>query len=76
MIATDEELQKARDWWRNLSNNQMNEFWKKHFPNYSWEVVRTKYNIHKMWENEGKPPPQELIPVDPRFLDPRFYPNH
>lgn len=49
----------ALAWWRNLSLNQMKELERKYeeFPNPG---SRT---IHQMWESEGKPQPQALIPV-------------
>lgn len=52
---------KAVKWWRNLSINQMKELEKKHFPH---RISGTHDGmILEMWNKEGKPEPQALIPV-------------
>lgn len=51
-------------WWRNLSNNQMNAVRRKYAPNISYEVFTQGYKwIEDAWTAEGRPEPQELIPV-------------
>ncbi len=60
MTTPKEMLIQAEKWWRNLSNNQMREMQRKHFPNYTFIHA---YMIHEMWTNEGEPEPQTLIPV-------------
>ena len=69
MTVSLEVLHQAGAWWRNLSNNQMKELKSRYFPNYSFVHERM---IHQMWEEEGKPEPQELIPVGP-FTSPNRY---
>ena len=56
-------MNEANAWWRNLSNNQMKTLEKKYFP--TWRSGTQNHMIQEMWENEGKPEPQELIPVLP-----------
>ena len=46
-------------WWRALSINQQKEIEKKYS---TWSVPGYR-QIHQIWEEEGKPQPQELIPV-------------
>lgn len=61
----DSELIPSNKWWRNLSINQGKALQQKYYPNYPYY---NEYFVHKMWIQEGKPEPQELIPVDSRFL--------
>lgn len=65
LSISDDEYNKARAWWRNLSNNQMKALEKTHFPHMS--TYANKHMIYQMWEEEGKPSPQELIPIKPEF---------
>lgn len=56
-------------WWRNLSINQQREVKDRHYPEISWCLIwRGHQWIDEMWEKEGKPEPQPLIPIDPKFL--------
>jgi hypothetical protein len=56
--ASDEEINEALAWWRNLSINQMKEFEKKYGL---WPMPGFR-QVHQVWEEEGKPQPQEVIP--------------
>lgn len=60
--VSNDDLQAANDWWQNLSNNQMKEYHVKYFPNVGTYLLGKRW-VHQMWEAEGKPQPQELIPV-------------
>lgn len=55
-----EDLKTSWNWWRNLSINQMKAVAKKHYPNC---YTLSQRMIWEMWTDEGKPLPQELIPV-------------
>lgn len=61
MNASKAELSQASEWWRSLSINQMKGFEKKYFPH--WLQLPHDRMIHHMWKEEGKPEPQDLIPV-------------
>lgn len=61
MTVSEFEFSQADAWWRSLSINQMKEYEQRHFP---WKQnFAHKRMIHQMWEEEGKPNPQELIGV-------------
>lgn len=62
LSVSEEEFAKANAWWRNLSINQMKGYESKYFPDLPWDMIMDR-RIHQMWEEEGKPLPQELIPV-------------
>lgn len=59
---TKEETKASQSWWRNLSNNQMKTFEKKYFPNHGNYAFHDGL-IFEIWESEGRPEPQALIPV-------------
>lgn len=60
---------RALAWWANLSINEQREFRNKYFPDVSMLVVVCGYKwIENIWEKEGRPEPQELIPIDVDFL--------
>lgn len=59
--VSNDELNLANNWWRNLSNNQMDEFQRKYFQH--WQQAPHKRMIHQIWEAENKPEPQKLIPI-------------
>jgi hypothetical protein len=47
-------------WWRSLSINQQKELEKKHKTIYG---SATPQEVAMIWDKEGKPNPQETIPV-------------
>lgn len=52
----------ANTWWNSLSINQMKAYRDKYFKFSSWHDPSNN-RINEVWEKEGKPAPQELIPV-------------
>lgn len=56
--------QQSLNWWQNLSNNQMDEMREKYHPNIRMYLIIAGYKwIEDMWEKEGSPEPQKLIPI-------------
>jgi len=52
----------ANTWWNSLSINQMKEYHAKYIKFGDW-YNPSNSSINDIWEKEGKPKPQELIPV-------------
>lgn len=64
--ATTEDIDSAFKWWVNLSLNQEKELVSKY--ELPFQVSRgSRRLIHQIWDKEGKPEPQKLIPIPDKF---------
>ena len=64
--VSPEDIILSEAWWDSLSINQMRELCRQHCP-YATDadvVCPTIYNTYTMWVFEGKPDPQQTIPVE------------